>query len=89
MEEHRRLGGNPDVDVAYQYLGFLLEDDEKYAKLAVDYRSGELSTAEMKDLCIEEVTNLVKRFQEAKAKVTDEIVHEYMNAARKFDLGFT
>jgi len=29
-----------------------------------DYRSGELSTAEMKDLCIEEVTNLVKRFQE-------------------------
>jgi tryptophanyl-tRNA synthetase len=35
MEEHRRLGGNPDVDVAYQYLGFLLEDDEKYAKLAV------------------------------------------------------
>jgi tryptophanyl-tRNA synthetase len=34
MEEHRRLGGNPDVDVAYQYLGFLLEDDEKYAKLA-------------------------------------------------------
>ena len=22
VEEHRRLGGNPDVDVAYQYLGF-------------------------------------------------------------------
>jgi tryptophanyl-tRNA synthetase len=37
MEEHRRLGGNPDVDVAYQYLGFLLEDDEKYAKLATVY----------------------------------------------------
>ena len=35
MEEHRRLGGNPDVDVAYQYLGFFLEDDEEYAKLAV------------------------------------------------------
>jgi len=37
MEEHRRLGGNPDVDVAYQYLGFLLEDDEQYAKLAKVY----------------------------------------------------
>ena len=33
IEEHRRLGGNPDVDVAYQYLGFLFEDDEKYAQL--------------------------------------------------------
>lgn len=32
-EEHRRLGGNPDVDVAYQYLGFFLEDDEEWKKL--------------------------------------------------------
>ena len=33
-EEHRRLGGNPDVDVSYQYLGFLLDDDEQYEQLA-------------------------------------------------------
>lgn len=32
-EEHRRLGGNPDVDVAYQYLGFFLEDDEEWAQM--------------------------------------------------------
>ena len=34
MEEHRRLGGNPDVDVAYQYLGFFLDDDSEYEKIA-------------------------------------------------------
>jgi tryptophanyl-tRNA synthetase len=28
LEEHREKGGNPDVDVAYQYLQFLMEDDE-------------------------------------------------------------
>jgi tryptophanyl-tRNA synthetase len=28
VEEHRRLGGNPDVDVAYQWLNFFMEDDE-------------------------------------------------------------
>jgi tryptophanyl-tRNA synthetase len=28
MEEHREKGGNPDVDVAYQYLQFFMEDDE-------------------------------------------------------------
>jgi tryptophanyl-tRNA synthetase len=33
-EEHRRLGGDPDVDVAYQYLSFFLDDDEELAKLA-------------------------------------------------------
>jgi tryptophanyl-tRNA synthetase len=32
-EEHRRLGGNPDVDVSYQYLTFMLDDDEELAKL--------------------------------------------------------
>ncbi|KAG8938846.1 hypothetical protein FRC00_014396, partial [Tulasnella sp. 408] len=37
-EEHRRLGGNPDVDVSYQYLGFLEEDDAEYEKIAkVEY----------------------------------------------------
>jgi tryptophanyl-tRNA synthetase len=28
LEEHREKGGNPDVDVAYQYLQFMMEDDE-------------------------------------------------------------
>lgn len=26
-EEHRRLGGSPDTDIAFQYLTFFLEDD--------------------------------------------------------------
>jgi tryptophanyl-tRNA synthetase len=32
-EEHRRLGGNPDVDVSYQYLTFMLDDEKELAKL--------------------------------------------------------
>lgn len=34
QEEHKRLGGDPDVDVAYQYLGFFEDDDEKMDRLA-------------------------------------------------------
>lgn len=34
VEEHRELGGDPDVDVSYQYLTFFLEDDEELAKIA-------------------------------------------------------
>ena len=33
-EEHRALGGNPDVDVSYQYLTFFLEDDDELAFVA-------------------------------------------------------
>lgn len=39
-ELHRKLGGNPDVDVAYQYLSFFEEDDELLKKLAqVNYNA--------------------------------------------------
>lgn len=34
QEEHQRLGGDVSVDVAYQYLGFFEDDDEKMEKLA-------------------------------------------------------
>ena len=33
-EEHRKYGGDPDVDVAYQYLTFFLDDDEEIKTLA-------------------------------------------------------
>lgn len=33
-ELHRKYGGNPDVDVPFQYLSFFEEDDEKLAQIA-------------------------------------------------------
>lgn len=32
-EEHRKYGGNPDVDVSFQYLKFFEEDDAVIAKI--------------------------------------------------------
>lgn len=32
-EEHRRLGGDTEVDVSYQYLTFFLEDDAELEQL--------------------------------------------------------
>ncbi len=34
QELHIKNGGNPDVDVSFQYLSFFEEDDEKLAKIA-------------------------------------------------------
>ena len=33
-EEHEANGGNPDIDVAYQYLSFFEDNDEKMESLA-------------------------------------------------------
>jgi len=78
LEEHRKLGGNPDVDVAYTYLSYFLEDDAELEELATKYRSGELLTGEMKQRCISELQAFVGAFRERRAKVTHETMREYM-----------
>ncbi len=57
IEEHRRLGGNPDIDVAYQYMMYFFEHDDKHlAEINSDYRNGKLLAGEMKQLCIDKAT---------------------------------
>lgn len=87
MEDQRKYGGNPDVDVAFQYLSFLLEDDAELEKIAADYRSGELLTSEMKQKCIAFLQDFVGKFQEKRSKVTDEDVDHFGNPDRPFGWG--
>ncbi|KAI0124184.1 hypothetical protein BJ170DRAFT_686551 [Xylariales sp. AK1849] len=77
-EKQRSLGGNPDVDVSYQYLQFFMEDDAELKKLGEDYRKGELLTGELKAVCIKHLQEYVTAFQERRAKATDEVVDIFM-----------
>ncbi|CAL7950058.1 unnamed protein product [Xylocopa violacea] len=85
IEEHRQLGGNCDIDIAYQWLRFFLEDDEKLEQLKKGYTSGEILTGELKKELIDVLQPLVAAHQEARSKLTDEIVKQYMVPR---DLGF-
>lgn len=70
VEKHRELGGDPDVDVAYQWLTFLEEDDEKLKKIYDDYKSGELLSGELKKILIDKLNDFLqehaKKREEAK-----------------------
>jgi len=64
IEEHRKLGGNPDVDVSYQYLRMLFEpDDKKLQKIRDDYKSGKLLTSELKEILIEKINVFLAEHQ--------------------------
>jgi len=78
VELHRQLGGNPDVDVPFQYLSFFLESDEELAEIERQYRAGELLTGEMKAKCIKELQDFVVGFQDRRKEVTDEVVAQFM-----------
>jgi tryptophanyl-tRNA synthetase len=56
VAEHRKFGGNPDVDISFQYLKMFFEpDDEKLQKIYDDYKSGKLLTSELKEILIEKL----------------------------------
>ena len=64
LEEHKKQGGNPDIDVSFQYLRMLLEeDDKKLEKLHDEYKSGKLSTGELKKYTIEKINLFLKEHQ--------------------------
>ncbi|KAJ3649530.1 hypothetical protein Zmor_021270 [Zophobas morio] len=87
VEEHRQLGGNCEVDISYQYLKFFLDDDEKLEQIRKDYTSGALLTGELKKILIDILTPVVSKHQERRAKITDEIIKQYMTPRKlAFDI---
>ncbi|KAG5360133.1 Tryptophan--tRNA ligase, cytoplasmic [Yarrowia sp. B02] len=89
LAEQQEFGGDPDVDVAYQYLTFFLEDDAELEKLYTDYKSGALMTGDLKKRCIEVLQEFVANFQANRAKATDDVVKQFMNPNREFKWGET
>ncbi len=69
LEEHREKGGNPDIDVSFQYLKMFFEtDDEKLKKLEDNYRSGELLTGELKQYLIDKINKFLAGHQKKREK---------------------
>ncbi|CAG8516154.1 10058_t:CDS:10 [Ambispora gerdemannii] len=83
LELHKLNGGNPDIDVAYQYLTMFLDDDDELEDIYKKYKSGELMTGELKAKCIAVLQKFVGDFQKRKSEITDDLVKQFMNPTRK------
>ncbi len=74
VEDHRKIGGNPDIDVSYQYLRIFFEpDDKKLKTIYDDYKSGKMLTGELKAILIEKVTEFLAAHQQRREKAKDQI----------------
>ncbi len=79
LEEHRKKGGNPDVDVAFQMLKYgLEEDDEKLDKIYKDYKSGKLLSGELKQIVVEKLTKFLEKHQKNRKKA-EKLVDKFLN----------
>ena len=73
-EEHIKKGGNPEVDVSFQYLKMLFEPDgKKLKKLEDDYRSGKLLTGELKEILIKKINSFLKEHRKKREKAKKQI----------------
>jgi len=78
LEEHRKKGGNPDIDVSFQYLKiFFEEDDAKLMQIEKKYKSGEMTTGELKKYTIEKINDFLKEHQLARKKA-EKVVDKFM-----------
>ncbi len=76
IEEHRTKGGNPDIDVSYQYLRMLFEpSDSELERIYNEYKSGRMLTSELKKITIERVQDFLDAHQRRRAKAKKLMVH--------------
>tara|TARA_B000000609_G_C24180896_1_gene358218 strand:- start:2295 stop:3695 length:1401 start_codon:yes stop_codon:yes gene_type:complete len=74
VEEHRRLGGDCEKDVAFQYLHTFFEsDDSALEEIRREYSSGRMLAAEIKRICIDKATEWLDNLAEKRKSIEDQI----------------
>ena len=73
VEEHKKKGGNPEIDVSYQWLTFLEEDDKKLEKIYNDYKTGKLLSGELKQILIDKLNSFLREHQKKREKARKEV----------------
>ena len=76
--DHEKYGANLEVDIPFQYLTFILEDDIELQRIAEEYGKGRMMSGEVKARLIEVMTDFNVEFQRRRSSVTDDVVKEYM-----------
>lgn len=74
VEEHRKLGGNPDFDVAFQYLSNFFLTKEESEELRKKYKKGEMLSGEMKNLFYEKLSERISKFQDNLKKIDEKVL---------------
>jgi len=76
IEEHRKKGGNPEVDIACIYLKALFLGEKEYKEVEKKYKSGEYLTKDVKQIFADKTVEFIKQFQNNLKNLDDKIVEK-------------
>lgn len=77
LEDHRRLGGDVENDIACQYLKYFEMDDKVLEGQYESFSKGEITCSEMKSKLADRLLPIFKNVSEKRKAVTDEELMEY------------
>jgi tryptophanyl-tRNA synthetase len=77
IEEHRKKGGNVEVDIACQWLKYFEEDDKKLQEIYEKYRKGDLLSGEVKAILIEKINNFLAEHQKRR-KTAHKLINKFI-----------
>jgi len=77
VEEHRKYGGNVEVDIACQWLKYFEFDDKKLEKVYKDYGEGKLLSGEVKKILIDKINEFLAEHQK-KRKAAPKLIDKFI-----------
>ena len=74
LEEHRRLGAVIEKDMVFELLKqHLIEDDRELEKIYLDYKSGKITSGEIKELACEKMAKFMGDFNKKLEKARKDV----------------
>jgi tryptophanyl-tRNA synthetase len=84
LEDHRRLGGDPEKDVAYNLLTFFSETST--TEYFNGFTKGTISCGEMKKAAADMVIQVISAFKQKRSEITPDIFKEFTDVNKKIKL---
>jgi tryptophanyl-tRNA synthetase len=85
VEEHRKYGGDVDIDMAFQWLTFFEPDDKKLEDIKKRYVAGELLSGELKQILVDTIVPIMEEHRK-KREAARKILHQVMLKDKKHEL---
>ncbi|MEM0155562.1 MAG: tryptophan--tRNA ligase [Thermoplasmataceae archaeon] len=88
IEEHRKLGGIPEIDVSFQYLKSYFLSPKDSENLYARYKSGEILTGELKTMLFERISKRIEDFQSKYEKIGRKEIMQVLMVNTQVDLDY-
>jgi tryptophanyl-tRNA synthetase len=85
LEQHKKFGGNPDIDISCQYLRYFELNDDVLADIFAKFKSGELTCSDTKKILADKLIPIIITHQETRKNVSQETL-EYFYQKRQMEL---